>query len=135
MNSLIIAFGGDLYFVVGLGVNHLITGIIYGMGGVDFDLIPTGIRIAVLFITTIISSIFFLFGFFANKKYAWAFITGMIFYALDGLIFLMINDFFSIAFHALAIFFIFRGYLASQNLKKLEIEASIAQAGLAQPIK
>jgi hypothetical protein len=135
LNSLIFTLGGDLYFVVGLGVNYLLTGIIYGMTGVDFTLLPTGIKILTLLLCVIASSVFFLFGYLANKKSAWAFITGMILYTLDGLIFLMIGDYLSIAFHAMALLFIFKGYSASQKLKRIEFEAGMAQAGLPPPIK
>jgi hypothetical protein len=135
VNSFIIAFEGNTYFVVGLGINHMITGFLYGMAGADFENVSIGIKMVVLLVTAIVASVFFLFGYFANKKISSAFIIGMVLYALDALVFLIVNDFMSIGFHVFALFFIFRGYLASQKLKRMEDQARIAQSGLAQPIK
>ncbi len=139
VNSLVILFGGNFYFVVGLGVNHLVTAIIYSLAGMEeyasFGDAEIGLRIVVLIVSTIIASPFLIFGIFANKRNSWAFITGMVLYAVDAIIFLILGDFMSVGFHALALFFIFKGYSALQNLNKLEMEARIAKAGLAQPIK
>ncbi len=63
------------------------------------------------------------FGYFSRKRQIWAFITGIIFYAVDGLLFFIVEDLLSIGFHALAIFFIIVGINAHFKLKKLEQDA------------
>jgi hypothetical protein len=135
INCLVTTFGGDMYFVIGLGFNHLINGIIYGLAGTDFNDVDTAVKVFALIVNIFVSSGFILLGVFANKRYDWAFIVGMIIYALDGLIFLIISDFLSIAFHALALFWIYKGYSASRKLKKLEMQEMIEKTGLAQPIR
>jgi hypothetical protein len=51
-------------------------------------------------------------GVFANKYKGWAFILGMVLFAMDGAVGLLIPDWIGIAFHAYALFMIFRGYSA-----------------------
>jgi hypothetical protein len=58
-----------------------------------------------------------LFGFFANKGHAWAFIIGMILFALDGVIFLLAQDWLRVGFHAFVLFCLVRGFLACRELK------------------
>ena len=49
---------------------------------------------------------------------AWIFIVGTVLYVLDGVIFLLFGDILSIGFHAFALFFIIRGFLAANKLSK-----------------
>ena len=46
----------------------------------------------------------------------WAFVLGMIVYGIDGAIFLVIQDWVGVGFHAFALFMIFRGYQATRQL-------------------
>src|SRR5512141_2538098 len=79
INSLILEFGGNSYFVVGLATTLLVDGFFVEMArqlpdaGIFVKLI--GIAISVF-----ISLIFVFFGFFANKGKRWAFIVGMVLY-------------------------------------------------------
>jgi len=50
----------------------------------------------------------------------WAFVLGTGFYILDGLIFFLLEDLWSIGFHIFALFFIVRGLLATNKLRKIE---------------
>jgi hypothetical protein len=61
-----------------------------------------------------------MFGVFANKLHTWAFLVGMILYALDGLIFLLVGDWLSVGFHVFALFCIFGGFSATRRLKALQ---------------
>jgi len=135
INSLSAIFGSDIYFVVGLGFNFIVTAVVLAVNGIEISQAEFAVKLVIFILNAIAAGMFVLFGFYANKRYAWAFITGMVLYALDGLIFLALGDYLSIAFHGLALFFIFKGYKASTNLNKLEIEAGITKSGLAQPIK
>jgi hypothetical protein len=67
-----------------------------------------------------VAGVFAVFGFFAGKRHRWAFIVGMILYAIDGLLFLLIGDFLSIAFHGFALFCIFSGLKAEGRLRRME---------------
>ena len=46
----------------------------------------------------------------------WAFVLGMVVYGIDGAIFLVIQDWIGVGFHAFALFMIFRGYQAARQL-------------------
>lgn len=117
VNSLIVLFGGTINFIVGLGITQLIDGIAIAFS----ENYGTMIFLIVGFLLNVfISCIFALFGILSSKKHSWAFITGMILYAFDGLIFFIGPDYFSIAFHILALFFIFRGFKELNNLKELD---------------
>jgi hypothetical protein len=77
-------------------------------------------RIAAFGFDLMIASFVVLFGYLARKRMRWAFVVGMILYALDGLLFLLAADFFSLAFHAFALFGIYGGFKACGQLKAIE---------------
>jgi hypothetical protein len=104
VNSLVVIFGGQFHFVVGLGITSVVDELAKGVGsaGTVLDLVINGT----------VAGIFFLFGSFAGKSYKWAFIAGIVLYGLDGLLLLAATDILSVAFHAYAIFGISRGLMA-----------------------
>lgn len=53
------------------------------------------------------------FGVFANKKHQWAFVTGMVLYALDAAIYVLFQDWLGVAFHRV------RALLHLQGLHRL----------------
>lgn len=59
-----------------------------------------------------IAGFFVLFGWLSKKGYGAAFLIGIVLYVLDGLLFLVFRDWMGLAFHALAVFLMVRGYLA-----------------------
>ncbi|MBN1397227.1 MAG: hypothetical protein JXA06_04260 [Bacteroidetes bacterium] len=136
VNSLVFVFGADLFFVIGLGFNYVVTAVVLAAGNTtEAGQIDIVLKLIIFVLNAAAAGVFLVFGYFANKKYAWAFITGAILYALDGLIFLAVGDYLSLIFHGIALFFIFKGYKASIDLKKMETEAKFTESGLAQPIK
>jgi len=59
---------------------------------------------------------FVLFGWFAYRARVWAFVAGMIIYALDGFMFVIFGDYISFGFHIFVLYFVFRGYQAAKQL-------------------
>lgn len=115
VNSAIYAFGGDISFILGLAITQVVDGI------ADASIVegaPAGLKFIAVGIDLVIAFIFILFGYFANKGLAWAFIVGSVVYIFDGLIYLLFDSMFAAAFHAFALFFIVRGFLASRKLKQ-----------------
>ena len=110
INSIILQFKGGWSFIVGLGITQMIDGIALGLNSKS-NFIP-------IFINVLISGFFAVFGYFAVKKMKWAFILGMVLYFLDGLIFLLVKDILSIAFHLFALFCIFNGLKALVKIEK-----------------
>jgi hypothetical protein len=116
VKSVISLCEGKWNFAVGLGITQIIDAIgQVGMqnGGGNW------IKIVLFTIDLIIAGTFFVFGVFANRRYSWAFLTGMILYLLDGLIMVVAGDVLGIIIHALALYFLFRGFMASRELNRL----------------
>jgi hypothetical protein len=112
VNTVIFLFGGNWTFVIGLGITQITDGIALE--------VQTGGRIIAFIVNVIIAGIFAGFGFLSRKRYTWAFITGMVLYAADGLLFILVQDVLSIIFHAIALFFMFGGLRAHFALKQYE---------------
>jgi hypothetical protein len=100
-------------FIFGLGITQIIDGIALEVG----DNADPTTRIIAFALDVIAASFFALFGFLSKKGRRWAFITGMILYVLDGMLFLVFKDFLGLAFHAFALYCIFNGFKASTALK------------------
>lgn len=126
VNSLLIFFGTGWAFIFGLGITQFVDGaagaIGEEMGG------GTGawvVRAIGLGFSIAVAAVFALIGWLANKGYGAAFIFGMVIYVLDALVFIAAAflgapDWLGLAFHALALFFMFRGYSALRQLKTVQ---------------
>jgi len=106
VNSMVVIFGGNLHFVVGLGITSVVDAVAkqVGSAGSVLDIVINGF----------VAGVFALFGYFAIKGQRWAFLVGMALYAMDGVLLLTVRDFFSVAFHAYALFAIYRGLQAAE---------------------
>jgi hypothetical protein len=60
----------------------------------------------------------------------WAFVLGLAIYVLDGLIFLVFQLWFPLAFHVFVVYSVYRGFAANRKLKLLEAEIAEATSGL-----
>ncbi|MDF2672749.1 MAG: hypothetical protein K0R09_1014 [Clostridiales bacterium] len=116
VNTLVIVFGGEMSFVVGLGITQLIDIIAYYISQDAGNLVT----IIAVVLDLLIAGIFVLFGYFSNKGYKWSFFVGMVLYGLDGLIFIFLKDFLSLAFHGYAIYCIYKGVKAIKVLKEIQ---------------
>lgn len=117
INTILIALHTNIWFVMGLGSTAAIQGFIIGLFG-------RGNNVAVIIgyiIDGLIAILFLNFGKQCKRNKNSAFITGMILYTLDALIFLAIKDYLSIAFHILLLITIFTGYRANNKIKKLPV--------------
>lgn len=108
VNSILVATGGNLHFVVGLGITSVVDAAAKRLGsaGTVLDVVINGF----------IAAVFALFGMFAGKAQKWAFVVGMALYAADGLLLLNGKDLLGVVFHAYALFAIYRGYQAAQQV-------------------
>jgi hypothetical protein len=124
VNSLVGMFGGGIHFIVGLGMTQFVDAIAHEAGstGIVLDLIINGF----------VAGIFVLFWKFAAKGQKWAFVVGMLVYALDGLLLLAFKDILSVAFHAYALFRIYQGFAGVSRLEQLQ-QAALATGGSIQP--
>lgn len=110
LNSALMMFDAKLHFIVGLGITQIADGI-GKVGG-------TAGGAAGLVITLIAAGVFLVFWKFAREGQPWAFLIGMILYGLDGLISLGFRLWLDLAFHAFAIFNLYRGLQALNALNR-----------------
>lgn len=116
INTLVLYFNGDISFMVGLGITQLIDVIAFELTyALGKNLLFYGVVI-----NLIISLFFVLIGKLGAKRKKVVIIIGMVIYALDALIFLIANDYLSIGFHIFALYGIFKGLKACNQLIALE---------------
>lgn len=116
INTALVISGSDMTFIVGLGITQIISAI----GLMLTESIGSLGHIIAFVFCLIASGVFAMFGIFANKRHLWAFIVGMVLYALDGLLFLIVQDWLSIGFHVFALFCIFSGLKAQRKLAQMQ---------------
>lgn len=97
VNTIMIHSGSDRNFVIGLGFTLLA------------DAIFKEYALVAFVIDAIALAVFVTIGFFSRKGHLWVYITGIVLYTLDALIYLMFQDWMSVAFHGLALFYLIRG--------------------------
>ena len=112
INSLIAVFGGDLRFVFGLGVTSVADALSSQSGS-------AGRTVSFVF-TALMAGLFVIFGVLARKFFHWAFVVGMVVYALDGLLLLYAQDYLSFAVHGFVLFLLSKGLSASKKLSELK---------------
>lgn len=96
LNTVILMSGSTVNFIVGLGLTTL-------AGAIGSKLGMLGKSVIFIF-NTFAAGIFVLLGLLGRKHHKWAVIVGMVLYGLDGLIFLLVQDFLGVAFHGYALF-------------------------------
>ena len=116
VNSVVLLSNGSWNFLIGLGVTQLIDGVAQqaaaNLGGTA--------TVVALCLDAMVAGFFIVMGLLARRGMGWAFMLGMFCYALDGLLFLYVQQWANIAFHLLALYFIYRGFAANSKLQKLK---------------
>jgi hypothetical protein len=107
VNAVLALAGQQWRFILGLGATQLVQEIAAEAGG-------AGIKAGLISFAVI--GFFAFLGKRAIQGHCWAFVVGMVSYGLDGLIFLLIQDWVGVGFHAFAVAMITRGYLAARQL-------------------
>jgi hypothetical protein len=120
INSIVVLVGSQWSFIVGLGITQLVDGIAIGVARQASAQSGLILKVMGFGFDLLIAGLFVFFGAFAKKRYMWAYVVGMVLYAFDGLIFLLVKDFLSIGFHVFALVCIYNGMQASIKLRALE---------------
>jgi len=109
INSLVVMSGGNVHFVIGLGISSVVDAMAKRVGafGTILDLVINGFAAGVLV----------LFGVLASRAQRWAFVLGMALYAADAILLLLLKDYVAVGFHAYALWAIYRGYQAAQQIQ------------------
>jgi hypothetical protein len=119
LNSVLTMSGTSFHFIFGLGVTEIVDAIGRHSG-------TTGSALG-LIVNVFIAGLFLLFWNFARRGEKWAFLAGMALYAVDGMILIPFKDFLGVAFHAYALFRIYRGMQGVPMLE--ELQRRLAPAG------
>lgn len=115
-SSLLVYFFNFYDHFVGLGVSHYFE--VNAAAGADSQ------RMTALLIALAAAAALALFGYFARQGNDVAFILGMFLYFVDGVVLLGYREFFAFAFHLFAIFFMFKGLLASRRRYDPSVDAT-----------
>jgi len=113
VNSISTQLGSEWGFIVGLGIPQFIDGLLLGLLG-EVGLL--GLLSGIVF-----SATFAVIGYYASKHNKNAFVIGMVLYAFDLLLFVILLDILSIGFHAFALFMIYKGYKHVKENEKEEV--------------
>ncbi len=128
INSIVAVAGGGISFIVGLGVTQIFDGIAISLteASRDSGLLIKGLSMGANLVAI---TIFALFGYLSNRRLTWAFIVGMVLYAIDGLIMLAFREWLSLGFHLFALWGIFGGFQALKQLLAFEGARRTANSG------
>jgi hypothetical protein len=116
INTGVAFFNGSWNFIAGLGITQIIDAYAYMLS--DYN--SKSIIYVGLLLDLLIIGMYFVFGKLALKRKRWVFITGMVLYSLDAVIFLFIKDYISVIFHVYAVYCIYKGLKACKELDRLE---------------
>jgi hypothetical protein len=119
INSIIQLASGGFGFLAGLGVTQLIDGVAAGVS----EQVGGAATVIALLLDVMVAALFVGLGLFARKGQTWAFVLGMVLYALDGLIFLLVQSWPSFLFHLFVLYCLYRGLAGNNKLKALQAEA------------
>ena len=112
VTSLITFFGGGWRFLFSLGITQLIDAVSIYIGGAA--------QVVALVLDLLVTGLFVGFGWLANRKMLGAYIAGMVAFALDGVLSLLVQEWLSVIAHAVVLFWLFRGFQAGRQLVSLE---------------
>ena len=124
INSVIVLMDGRWSFLAGLGITQFIDGMAKALS----PKLGGAAVVFALLMDLAAAAVIVLFGLMARQRHNWAFVLGMILYGLDGLLFLLVGDWLSLAFHAYALYCIYRGLSANTQLKALQPDAIAPRA-------
>lgn len=118
INSIAAVTNSNWSFLAGLGITQFISGIAQGVS----DDTGSTATIVAFVLNALVAGFFVFLGVFAYKGHLWAFIAGLVVYALDALIFLVVQLWFPLAFHVFVIYCLYRGLAANRKLSQLNAE-------------
>ncbi len=120
INTVIYLTGGSITFVVGLGITQVIDVVASMIAEEASAGSATILHAIALFLDFVIAGVFVLFGVLGRRRIKWAIVVGMVLYIGDGLISVLIEDWLAVVFHLLALYGLFRGFQAINELVRFE---------------
>jgi hypothetical protein len=118
LNSAILLFGGETFFVIGLGITLFADAFAQGAAS-EMPAQAQLFKGVALGFDVIVAAVVVMFGWLAGKRYLVVYALGMVLYLLDGLIFVWLQDWMSAGFHAFALFWMWTGLRAFRQQRAL----------------
>jgi len=109
--------GAHIHFVVGLGFTQVVDSVAHKAGAAA--------TLPALVIDVMIAGLFLGIGLWSSRCNQFALGIGMLLYAADAGLLFLTRDWLSVAFHALALFYMYRGFAAAQQLRGLAALGSV----------
>jgi hypothetical protein len=118
VNSVIAFVGGGVTFVIGLGITEVVDELAAELAveRPEMSLVAKAGAFGFALAAAVFAAGF---GWLANKRYIPLFALGMLLYALDGMIYVLAQSWFSAAFHAFALFGMWQGLSAYRELSAI----------------
>jgi len=91
------------------------------------------VTVLILGITLFGAAVFISLGALARRGHLWAFIVGLILYALDGVLMVLLGRWLEVAFHAFILFGIHGGYRAARAFEAIRVAQEPAALAEDQP--
>jgi hypothetical protein len=110
INTFSAATGSDWRFIVGLGATQIVDALLVE-GEAGARLVGAAINVA-------IAAMFVAFGWFGRQRPA-LIVLGMLLFALDGALFVLLADWVGVGFHVFVLFFLWGGFRAAKALQAL----------------
>src|SRR5437773_10090698 len=132
VNSAVILGGGSIFFVIGLGVTLMADSLAAAISQHHPEAVWIVKGVALAF-DVFVAAVLVGFGWLSARRYLALFGVGMALYLVDGLIFLLFQDWLSVAFHGYALFWMWSGFQAFRKLRVLELTQE-PEDGSAEPV-
>lgn len=131
VNSAAYLAGGQFHFLGGLGITEVVDATIDVL--VQEGTASGSMRAFAVIFDLVAVIGFALAGYYANRFIRTAFLIGIIIYAIDTAIVLLLGAYFMAAFHAFALYQLISGYLACRHLKAHFKAEALAEANALPP--
>ncbi len=110
VNSLLIMFGAEVSFVIGLGATQVVDAIMAVTRQEAGASAATALTVVGFGINLCIIGVVMLIWWASGKGSTTAYLVGMVLYALDGLIFVLVQDWIGVGFHVFFLAMLWGGY-------------------------
>ncbi|MEN3001766.1 MAG: hypothetical protein ABDI19_08000 [Armatimonadota bacterium] len=124
VNTVIAFAGSNIRFVFGLGITDLVNSLAQYARQEQADIAEPLSGIAVI-VSVIAAGVLALFGWLSHRQMLWAYATGIVLYLCDGILCLIFQDWIAVVVHLIALFLLFRGFLAYAQLARLEGQGGV----------
>lgn len=127
VNSGIAFGGGNTHFVIGLAVTQIVDALGNAVGQQAPEAANV-IRFVTFGISLGIAGFVALFGWLSTRRYLAVYFIGMFLYLCDGLLYVWLEDWMSVGFHAFALLGMWNGFAAFRDLKARLAAPAVEQA-------